>query len=113
MTGNSRNGLFGTVNSSGVIKNVTLINANVSGGSDNGALVGYNRGTVTNNKYQSNVGDVGWSAADTVNNTRLYTFTTTSGVTAEYTGDNDQKATRKSPSTARTTTQAARPSSSP
>ena len=91
-TGNSRNGLFGTVNDSGVIKNVTLINANVSGGSDNGALVGYNMGTVTNNKYHANVSDVGYSKG-TVNNTRLYTFTTTSGVTAEYTGTDDQKVT--------------------
>ncbi|MBR2732649.1 MAG: hypothetical protein IKD80_00115, partial [Selenomonadaceae bacterium] len=41
--------------------------------------------------YHGNKGAVG-SGSDT-DNTRLYTFTATSGVTAEYTGDNDQKVT--------------------
>jgi hypothetical protein len=48
-------GLFGVVETGGVIENVGVISGNVSGYGNVGSLVGYNRGTVRNSYAGSNV----------------------------------------------------------
>ena len=67
-------GLFGLVDEGGIVKNVRVINATVTGRSNVGGLVGFNYGTVSNSYFSGNVtgnervgGLVGWNS-DTVSN---------------------------------------------
>ena len=64
-------GLFGYVGEDGFVKNVTVVNANVTGNGRVGGLVGSNRGTVTSSNSTGNVkgndkvgGLVGWNGGD-------------------------------------------------
>jgi uncharacterized repeat protein (TIGR02543 family) len=67
-------GLFGLVDEGGIVKNVRVSNATVSGISNVGGLAGFNDGTVSNSYFSGNVtgdrrvgGLVGWNS-DTVSN---------------------------------------------
>ena len=48
-------GLFGVIETGGVIENVGVVNGNITGYEDVGSLVGYNRGTVRNSYSYGNV----------------------------------------------------------
>jgi hypothetical protein len=57
---NSGVGLFGVVGAGGVIKNVGLVNANVTGDRHVGGLVGWNEGTVSNSSATGSVSGYSW-----------------------------------------------------
>jgi serpin B len=68
-------GLFGYVGGGGVVQNVTVVNANVTGNSSVGGLVGWNEGKVENSYSSSNVtgnssvgGLVGYNKGSSVSN---------------------------------------------
>ncbi len=72
----------------GSVENCTVTNATVSGAEYVGGLVGENyKGTVKDNSFYSNKGDVGANDDGTVSgNTKLYKLTLPSGVEATATG---------------------------
>jgi hypothetical protein len=68
--GASNVGLFGLVDEGGIVKNIRVINATVTGRSNVGGLVGFNDGIVSNSCFSGNVtgndrvgGLVGWNSA--------------------------------------------------
>jgi hypothetical protein len=79
-------GLFGAVGKVGVVQNIGVVNADVTGGSSVGSLVGYNEGTVSNSYSAGTVtGEecvgclLGLNAEGTVNNSY-----STGSVTCEH-----------------------------
>ena len=85
-------GLFGYVDTGGVVKNISVVNANVTGKEHVGGLVGRNDGAVINSYSSGNVkgdknvgGLVGWNYALG----EVSASHSTASVTGKETGDND------------------------
>jgi hypothetical protein len=79
-------GLFGYVGSGGQIKNLGLINVNVTGQYDTGGLVGYNNGTITNSYATGTVTGSSWDTGGLVgyNNGTITNSYATGNVTGYY-----------------------------
>ena len=103
-------GLFGSVDDEGVIQDIGVVNATVTGQTYLGGLVGFTRGTVSNSYSTSNVkgggaigGLVGWNIEGTVSNSYSTSSVTGHSSVGGLVGRNDEGNVSNSYSTSNVT----------